>query len=302
VSGRHPDWAALGPSWPNSAASQFIEADGYRWHVQRTGTGPACLLLHGTGAATHSWRDVLPLLAAHYDVIAIDLPGHGFTRSVPSRRVSLPGMAASLAALLDGIGVTPDLMVGHSAGAAIAMQLALYRGWRMPIVGFTPALMPFPGLAAKLFPSLARVLFTNPFTAIIFSRIAGTRGETERFLKRATASEIDAVGLRCYEALFRTSGHCDGAIRMMANWQLEPLRDRLGAIAAPVLLISGERDPAIPHQAVFDAAARIPGASVQQMAACGHLAHEEDPAQAAAIVIGFAAAHDGQPAKEARDG
>jgi magnesium chelatase accessory protein len=296
MTGRYPDWDVQGRDWPNRAASQFVRADGYDWHVQRMAPAgnrkaPICLLLHGTGAATHSWRDVIPFLAQHYDVIAVDLPGHGFTRTNMSHRVSLEGMAGSLAGLLDALAVAPDVLVGHSAGVAIAIQMTLDRGWHAPIVGFTPALMPFPGLAAKLFPSLAKILFTNPFTAIIFSRLASSRGETARFLKRATGSAIDAAGEDYYERLFSTSGHCDGAIRMMANWQLEPLRDRLAHVAAPVLLITAEGDKAIPKASIDQAAALIPGCVVEDMPSLGHLAHEEDPASAARIIMQFAGRH-----------
>jgi magnesium chelatase accessory protein len=292
VSTRYPDWAVHGPTWPNHAASQFVTADGYRWHVQRMRPGdkgqwPTCLLLHGTGAATHSWRDIMPPLARDYDVIAIDLPGHGFTRALSPRKVSLPGMAASVASVLSELGAQPALIVGHSAGAAIALQLTLDQRWTVPVIGFTPALMPFPGLAAKLFPSLAKILFTNPFTAIIFSRLASGTGETARFLRRSTGSDIDMAGERCYEILFRTSGHCDGAIRMMANWQLEPLRDRLAEIAAPVLLVSAERDTAIPKTAIEQAAALLPNCTRSEIPAFGHLAHEEDPVGAAALIRDF---------------
>ena len=284
---RYPDWGREGADWPNRAASRFVEADGYAWHVQEMGSGPICLLLHGTGAATHSWRDVLPLLAQHYRVIAIDLPGHGFTRPNHGRRVTLPGMAASVGALLDALGVVPDLIVGHSAGVAVGLQLLLDRGWAMPVVGFTPALMPFPGLAAQLFPSLAKILFTNPFVAIIFARLASGPGETAKFLRRATGSALDGAGERYYQRLFSKSGHCDGAIRMMANWRLEPLRDRLGEIAAPVLLVHGARDKAIAEEAVLAASALIPGCQTKRVA-LGHLAHEETPAEAVAIITAFA--------------
>ncbi len=84
---------------PTVNASRFVEAAGIRWHVQRMGEGPPLLLIHGTGAATHSWRALLPLLAQHFDVIAPDLPGHGFTQSPPSHRLSLPGMAADVSRL-----------------------------------------------------------------------------------------------------------------------------------------------------------------------------------------------------------
>ena len=52
--GYYLDWATDGRDWPNHAASRFVEAAGMRWHVQVMGSGPALLLLHGTGAATHS--------------------------------------------------------------------------------------------------------------------------------------------------------------------------------------------------------------------------------------------------------
>ncbi len=293
MSGRYPDWEGDGHDWPNRAFSRFIACDSTHWHVQIAGpeNAPVCLLIHGTGAATHSWRDVMPLLAPHYRVFAIDLPGHGFTRVNFSRKVTLPGMAASLGLLLDTLDAKPDLIVGHSAGAAIGAQLLLERGWSAPLIGFAPALMPFPGLAARLFPQLARMLFTNPFVSVIFSRIAASPGETARFLKRATGSVISADSARYYERLFSKSGHCDGAIRMMANWRLEPLRDRLGQLASPVLLIHPANDSAIPASAVRDAAALIPGCELHELHNLGHLAHEEDPAGAATIIHDFAKRH-----------
>jgi magnesium chelatase accessory protein len=284
---RYPDWTTDGKDWPNREASSFVRAGGYEWHVQTMGSGPVCVLLHGTGAATHSWRDVMPLLAKHYTVIAMDLPGHGFTKG-SGKSPTLEGMAASVAALLDELKLTPDLLVGHSAGVAIAAQLLLDRKWQIPLIGFTPALMPFPGLAAKIFPSLAKMLFTNPFVAIIFSRMAQAPGQTAKFLARATGSKIDAAGDKYYTRLFSKSGHCDGAIRMMANWRLEALGARLGNLTRPILLVSAAKDAAIPKTAVVQAAALIPSCETQEMVGLGHLAHEEDPPQAAKIITEFA--------------
>ncbi|MES2783728.1 MAG: alpha/beta fold hydrolase BchO, partial [Pseudomonadota bacterium] len=248
---------------------------------------PVCLLIHGTGAATHSWRTLMPLLAKHYRIIAMDLPGHGFTKSGGSGNVTLAGMAASIGVLLDELDCTPDLIVGHSAGVAIAAQLVLDKGWKVPLVGFAPALMPFPGLAARIFPSLAKMLFTNPFVSIIFSRMAQAPGQTAKFLARSTGSQIDAEGAKSYTRLFSKSGHCDGAIRMMANWRLEALGARLGEISTPVLLVHPAKDAAIPKSAVTDAARLMPHVTVVDMPGLGHLAHEEEPEQAAKIVTEF---------------
>ena len=291
MSGRYPDWAADGKDWPNRETSNFVRAGGYTWHVQQLGPdtpdAPVCLLIHGTGAATHSWRALMPLLAKQYRVMAMDLPGHGFTKSGVSGNVTLAGMASSLAALLKELDCTADLIVGHSAGVAIAAQLLLDTGWQVPLVGFAPALMPFPGLAARIFPSLAKMLFTNPFVSIIFSRMAQAPGQTAKFLARSTGSQIDADGAKFYTRLFSKSGHCDGAIRMMANWRLEALGARLGEITSPVLLAHPTKDAAIPKSAVADAARLMSDCEVLEMPGLGHLAHEEEPELALKIVTDF---------------
>ena len=121
-SGLEQGWRRTGPT---GTASGFVEAAGIRWHVQRMGQGPPLLLIHGTGAATHSWRGLLPLLAPHFSVIAPDLPGHGFTQSPPAHRLSLPGMAADIGVLLRKLEVRPEIVVGHSAGAAILARMCL---------------------------------------------------------------------------------------------------------------------------------------------------------------------------------
>lgn len=293
MSGRYPDWNTDGRNWPNRAASQFVEADGYHWHVQSMGpdhpTAPVCVLIHGTGAATHSWRDLMPRLAQDFRVIAMDLPGHGFTRPNFKRRVTLPLMAGSIVALLDELDARPDLIVGHSAGAAIGMQMMLDRGWKVPLVGLNPALMPFPGLAAKLFPQLAKVLFTNPLVSQIFARMARYPGAVERFLGKATGSTIDRAGLKQYEILMSRSGHCDGAIRMMASWRLEPLQARMQELTGPVLLVHAAGDTAIPRSAVKGAADLIPRCTFEELKGVGHLAHEERPEQVAQMIGAFVA-------------
>lgn len=287
-------WEREGCAWPHREASRFVEAAGLRWHVQIMGSGPALLLLHGTGASAHSWRDVMPSLAAHFTVVAPDLPGHGFTRGRVSGGPSLPRIARALDALLAALATAPAMTVGHSAGAAIALEMA--RGSPRPVIGFGAALMPFPGLAARLFPALAKVLFVNPFVPAIFARMARGSGETERFLERATNSRIDAAGLCCYATLLGNAEHCAGALSMMANWDLAALQDVLPTIHAPVLLAHGTRDGAVPLESVREACRLLPDCRVEPLEGLGHLAHEERPGEAAALILQFAREHAIVPA------
>ena len=106
-------WNADGADWPNRAHSRFVEAAGYRWHVQTMGSGPTALLAHGTGSAIHSWRSLAPLLAKHFTVVAPDLPGHG--RSQGPALKTIAEMADWTAALLDAAGAAKAQLIGHTA-------------------------------------------------------------------------------------------------------------------------------------------------------------------------------------------
>lgn len=283
-----PDWSREGRGWPNADHSRFVAAGGLTWHVQVAGTGPTLLLLHGTGAATHSWRDLLPLLTPRFTVIAPDLPGHGFTRGVLKDGPTLPGMARAVATLLHELKIEPTRVAGHSAGAAIGLRMLL-DGLVKPgaFVALSPALLPFPGLAAQLFPTLAKMLFLNPFAPHIFARMAGPTREVERFMLKSTGSTIDAAGIEFYARLFRKPAHIRGTISMMASWDLEPLKRDLPRIAVPVRVLHGDRDAAIPMNKAREAAALIPHATFERLERLGHLAHEEDPGHVTeAITIG----------------
>ncbi len=281
------DWSREGRDWPHRDASRFVATPGMRWHVQQMGSGPPVLLLHGTGASAHSWRGIMPLLAERFTVIAPDLPGHGFTSGQPRDGLSLPGMVRGLGDLLGELGHAPALVVGHSAGVAIGLALLAQGDPATPLVGFNPAIAPFPGLASRLFPALARALFVNPFAPRIFARVARVPGETARFLARSTGSRLDAVGLACYETLLGNARHCRGALDMMASWDLERLDDALPGIANPVLLVHSAGDSAIPLASVRKAAARLPNAALDLVPGLGHLAHEEDPGEYARRIIAF---------------
>lgn len=279
-----PDWAREGQGWPNRSASRFVTSSGLAWHVQIMGAGPPVLLLHGTGAATHSYRGLAPLLAPGFTIIVPDLPGHGFTAMPVGRGLTLPAMARWVAQLIADLGLAPIAVAGHSAGAAIALRASLDGAFGTArIIGLNGALAPFPGLGAWLFPALARALMLNPFVSALAARQARKPGAVARLLAN-TGSHIDATGLECYERLLATERHAGAALAMMAAWDLAPLRADLPHLAAPVTLIASDGDRAVPATVSAEAAALIPGATLHRLSRLGHLAHEEDPALFATLI------------------
>ncbi len=278
------DWEKDGADWPNREYSGFVEAGGLTWHVQRMGDGPVALLIHGTGASTHSWRDLAPRLAESFTIIAPDLPGHAFTDRPYSRDLSLTNMARLVCQLVETLDVQPQIVVGHSAGAAVALRMALDKCVSpAAIVSLNGALFPFSGVARHVFPPVARLMLLNPFTPRIFTAQAESPQRVERLIEN-TGSKIDETGLALYKRLFRQPGHVLGALGMMANWDLKPLQDRLSEIETAVVLIATEDDRAIPPSNSMRARDRLPNAKVVYLRGLGHLAHEEAPAQIAEII------------------
>jgi magnesium chelatase accessory protein len=275
-----------GKEWPNRAQSRMVKAAGLRWHVQEQGAPdatpkPKLLLLHGTGASTHSFRALMPLLATNFHVLAPDLPGHGFTDG-SAETTSLPGMARAVQSLLKATGFQPDAIVGHSAGAAVAIRMGLSGTQTKSIIGINAALMPFRGLAQKLFPSIARLLVLNPFVPRIFAYTANA--DTVRRLIEGTGSKIDPDGLKLYQRLFANPAHCAGALSMMARWELEPLIEALPRLTIPLHLITGSEDRAVPPDDADEIKKRLPTLTVTRLKGLGHLAHEEDPALCASEI------------------
>lgn len=281
---RKPDWDEEGAGWPNRRSSQFVRAGGLRWHLQIMGSGPALLLLHGAGAATHSWRDLAPILARDFTVIAPDLPGHGFTTTPGHGGLSLANMAVALAALLTELGARPAFAVGHSAGAAIAIRMRLDGSiGDGALVSLNGALQPFPGAAGHVFPAMAKILFLNPFAIRMFALRASRPGAVARVIE-STGSRIDSVGLECYSRLFRTTGHIEGALGMMANWDLQPLIADMPKLSGPLTLVAARNDRAVPPRVAEAARMMVPGSTLISLPGLGHLAHEEAPDRIADIV------------------
>lgn len=278
------DWRREGADWPQRECSSWSHAGGVRWHVQQAGSGPTVLLLHGTGSATHSWRDLMPALSAHFHVLAVDLPGHGFSTRLPGSTVTLPAMANALAALLRQMRIQPAIIVGHSAGAAIGARLCL-DGAVQPklLVGINAALLPWRGWPSVLFAPAARFLAGSEWSARLFASRARDPAAFGR-LMATTGSSIDARGLQLYQRLVTHTGHVGGVLQMLAGWDLHPLQRDLPRLAVPLLLIAGENDRTLPPSEAERVRAMVPGARLIRLAGAGHLAHEEQPQQVARLI------------------
>ncbi len=294
------EWPRDSKDWPHRERSRIVQAGGLTWHVQvfdgPTPNAPVALLLHGTGASTHSWREVAPLLVQRgHTVIAPDLPGHAFTGMPPggvgAAQLGMNGMARALHALLQSLHAVPELVVGHSAGAAIAIRMSL-DGLIAPrrIVGINAAVLPLGGLAGSLFSPAAKLMAAAPLVPKLFAWRARHPAVLERLLE-GTGSRLDPIGSALYQRLVSDPAHAAGALAMMANWNLPQLARDLPRLATPLDLMVGENDRTVPPahgaQILVRLSPAARGARVG-LAGLGHLAHEEAPARVVAEMLALA--------------
>jgi pimeloyl-ACP methyl ester carboxylesterase len=142
----------LGPAWFEEAlaapcAEGAVTCDGARIHYLHWGTRghPGLILVHGGAAHAHWWSFLAPLLTSHYDVVALDLSGHGDS----GRRESYPRetWAAEVMAVSDAMGFPgPPVIIGHSLGGLVAILVASLYGTRLAgaIIVDSPVHKPSP--------------------------------------------------------------------------------------------------------------------------------------------------------------
>lgn len=104
---------------------EWTRYDGLRMHVRNWGgAGIPVVLLHGLASTCRIWDLVAPILARDFAVIAVDQRGHGDSGK-PEQGYEFANVSADVAALLDGRGIVRPIVVGHSWGADVALELAV---------------------------------------------------------------------------------------------------------------------------------------------------------------------------------
>jgi pimeloyl-ACP methyl ester carboxylesterase len=112
-----------GPSTPK--ISGHVDVGELELYYERHGDGYPLLLLHGAfGTIDSCFADLLPALSRSFDVIAVEMQGHGHTRDV-ARPLSYEAMAADTVALLEALGIGRAHVVGYSMGGAVGLQVAI---------------------------------------------------------------------------------------------------------------------------------------------------------------------------------
>lgn len=274
--------------------SEFILLDGIAIHAKRAGGGqPALVLLHGFGASLYSWRTVTPVLAEHHAVFAYDRPAFGLTERPTQWQGANPyGLAANiarLAALLDHWGLKQAVLVGNSAGGALALEFALTYPERVTaLVLVSPALGGGGGPYAR-YDFLFSLPQVDRFGPLLVRGIADSGMDVlQAAWHDPSRQPPDTASL--YRKPLQAENWDVGLWQFTRAAQPTDLPERLGQISQPTLFLTGDDDRIIPTEYTIAAAGQIPGAQLVVIPACGHVPQEECPQEFLAAVQGFLAA------------
>jgi 2-succinyl-6-hydroxy-2,4-cyclohexadiene-1-carboxylate synthase len=252
-------------------------------HHVTEGTPPdRVVLVHGFTQTLASWGPVGERLAGRFEVVRVDLPGHGGSDGV---RVGF-GEAAGLVGEAGGVGA----YVGYSLGGRLCLRLALDRPGLVPalvLIGASPGIGDPGGRDERreADETLARRVERDGVAAFL-----------DRWLAGPLFASLPAQAAGREERLANTADGLAYALRRLGTGAQEPLWERLGGLRPPVLLVAGERDPKFAGIAREMAAAIGPAAQVELVPGAGHAVHLERPAATAALVEEFLAGALGRAA------
>lgn len=271
--------------------SLFVEVNGLKVHYKKMGQGqPVMILLHGFGASTFSWRDVMEPLAANGTVIAYDRPAFGLTERPMLWDWSgdSPYSAASqvdlLIGLMDNLEIQQAILIGNSAGGSVAVQTALEHPKRVQALVLVDAAIYGSGTISPWMIPFIQTPQMDHLGPLMARQI---QKWGEEFLNRAwhDPSKISAEVREGYRKPLKIT-HWDRALWQITRaYQPSDLQNRLKDLNLPVFVITGDDDRIVPTDSSLRLAKEIPNAALNVIPSCGHVPQEEAPQEFLAAVL-----------------
>lgn len=247
--------------------SQTTKPSASPLNVVSKGTGKPILLLHGLGGNIASWGDLINVMAATNEVIAVDLPGHGASPVAPEAS-TFPGIANAIADFIRVENIVGIDCVGHSLGGRVALEMV-----RRGLVGSTVALAPggfwstgeSRFLKASLLASNWLVRLSNSALPMLTRHSIGRAALLAQISARPAQvpAEMALRELRSFAATPRF----DTLTRDLADG---PVQEGADKVRAPVTIVWGRKDRLLLPRQADRAVAAFPQARLHWIENAGH--------------------------------
>jgi pimeloyl-ACP methyl ester carboxylesterase len=274
-----------------------VLVDGTPVNYIEMGEGPPLLLIHGLSGSWQNWLEQLPVFARDHRVIAFDLPGFGASQ-MPREKITIRGYGHFVDALLDELGVSSAAVVGNSMGGFIGIELAI----RFPERVERLVLVSAAGLSIEYLRNerALAVLGAIENRLAAYSGWLASRSDAlarrpgaRRMIFGIVARRPDRLPGPLVAEQVRGSGK-PGFLPALDALTDYPIRDRLGEIACPTLIVWGAEDKLVPARDADEFARLIPNSRKVVWPETGHVAMLERPEAFNALVQAFLAEEPGE--------
>ena len=246
-----------------------------RVHYLTMGSGEPLLLVHSVGQSIYTWRELMPKLAESYCVIAIDLPGFGFSDRPLSLNYSMDEMADAIVKCIDALGVKKTHALGVTMGAVYTMYAAAkYPDRFMKVIALTPG-----GVTERMPKKIRRL--ERPLGA--FYRELYSKQDFEKYLPLfyydgtiCTDTVVDQYYKTCDDHASRQA-----IMYAIRNFDEEYAFEAIEKADREFFIIWGEEDKLYPIDRLFEIRSAMPNSVYHSIRNTGHWMHEEKAAQIA---------------------
>ena len=264
------------------ATGEDEESEVARIHYLEAGVGEPLLLIHSVGQSLYTWRNVFAELSDNYRVIALDLPGHGYSSRPDNFTYTADDMAVVLNLFLDALNVKSAHMLGFSLGAMYMLRfLSLYPRRVANCVAISP------GGVTEQMPKLIHQLQT-PLVST-FARNLYTASNVRALLKECVSDETlidDHVVKQYYEPI--SDGLAREAIMYaLRNFDMDAIAEGLMPVEHEVLVLWGKNDRWHPPAGSVYFQSLLRTGRYYLVRNAGHLLQEEAPSKLLEIVYSY---------------
>jgi pimeloyl-ACP methyl ester carboxylesterase len=256
-----------------------IEIDGHEANYVELGEGPPLVFVHGLGASWQSWLENIPAFARDHRVVAMDLPGFGYSE-MPGAAISIEYYASWTFRLLDALGIDSAAVVGNSMGGFSAAEMAIRSPERVQRLAVVSAAVfwqsyrraqPLVGLARLSDAYVARALTRSTDAVATRPRLRSWALATAGFRYPHLISKELA------HELVRSARRTDGFLPALEALADYPLEEELPKISCPTLIVWGAHDTLVPVKDAARMRELIPGSRSEVFERTGHVAMLERP-------------------------
>jgi pimeloyl-ACP methyl ester carboxylesterase len=284
-------WEDYADTLPHAEHSRFVAVDGARIHFQEMGAAhaPPVVLLHGFCSSGYIWADVMPLLAeAGFRVIAPDLVGYGFSGKPPYAEYTIQAQARMVLRLLNRLGIGRATLIGSSYGGAVAATCALDAPERVDKLVLVGAVSNDNVPQQRLLQMAAWPVIGDLLSPVMLDSRPLMRWRMSQVYAPENARLTqDAARMEGHHRPLRAAATHRAVINTLRRWSATRIAREAHLIRQPTLLLWGENDQDVPLREGWRLFHSIPDSRLIVFHRCGHIPHEEYPAQFAEIVSGF---------------